>query len=67
MINSDSNTKTQILRLIDNIKVKHDTLKKEIINHTYEIETIEKTINTKIIEIDELEKNYIELVEKLYE
>lgn len=67
MINSDSNTKTQILRLIDNIKVKHDTLKKEIINHTHEIETIEKTINTKIIEIDELEKNYIELVEKLYE
>lgn len=51
----------------NDIKDKHETLKKEIIAETYEIEKLEESINKKAEELQELEKNYVEIVEKLVE
>ena len=58
-------TKTELLKLGNDIKSEHDSLKKEIINDTYEIEIIEKRINEKIVRLEKLEKNYVEIVEIL--
>jgi hypothetical protein len=41
-------TPTELLKMINDIKLKYDTLKQEIVNHTFEAEELEKTINEKI-------------------
>lgn len=45
------------------IKAKHDDLKQEIIDITYEIEELEKTMNEKALEMQKLEENYVKIVE----
>jgi len=58
-------TPTELLKLINDVKLKHDTLKQEIINHTFEVDELEKKINEKIAKLDELEKNYVKLIEQI--
>ena len=58
-------TPTELLKMINDIKLKHDTLKQEIIDHTFEAEELEKKINEKIISLTEIEKNYIALIEEM--
>ena len=58
-------TPTELLKIINDIKLKHDTLKQEIIDHTFEAEELEKKINEKIISLTEIEKNYIALIEEM--
>lgn len=58
-------TPTQLLKKGNDIKARHDVLKQEIIDDTYEIEKQEKRLNEKIEELQELEKNYVEIVEIL--
>jgi hypothetical protein len=58
-------TPTELLKIINDIKLKHDTLKQEIIDHTFEAEELEKKINEKIISLTEIEKNYILLIEEM--
>ena len=54
---------TELLKRGNDIKDRHDALKKEIIADTYEIEKLEKQINEKATELEALEKNYVEIVE----
>ena len=65
MENLSGYTKTELLKISGDIKLRHDKLKKEIIADTYEMEELEKRINSKVAEMQELERNYVEIVEKL--
>jgi SMC interacting uncharacterized protein involved in chromosome segregation len=65
MENLNQYTTIELNKMINDIKVKHDALKQEIINHTLEIDEIEETINKKIVVLEELEKNYIALIEEI--
>jgi uncharacterized protein YccT (UPF0319 family) len=58
-------TPTQLLKKGNDIKARHDVLKQEIIADTHEIEKLEKRLNKKVEELQELEKNYVEIVEIL--
>ena len=60
-------TKIELKKMGNDIKDKHEALKKEIVAETYEIEKLEGSINRKAEELQELEKNYVEIVEKLVE
>ena len=64
MENLSGHTKTELQKLGNEIKAKHDALKEEIIAHTYEMEELEKKINEKVALLQQLEKNYVEVVEK---
>jgi len=56
---------TELLKMINDVKIKHDTLKQGIINHTIEVDEIEKKINDDLEILTELEKNYVELIEEI--
>jgi hypothetical protein len=58
-------TPTELLKMINDTKVKHDTLKQEIINHTFEADELAKLINSKLSILSETEKNYVELIEEM--
>lgn len=65
MENLSGHTEIQLVKLINDIKIKHDTLKQEVIDHTFEIDVLTKKVNEKLIVIEQLEKNYVELIEEL--
>jgi hypothetical protein len=58
-------TPIELNKIINDIKIKHDTLKQEIIIHTLEVDKLTKEINNKIELLTELEKNYIALIEEM--
>jgi hypothetical protein len=58
-------TPIELNKLFNDIKLKHDTLKQEIIDHTFEADELEKTINNKLLLLDEAEKTYIALIEEI--
>jgi septal ring factor EnvC (AmiA/AmiB activator) len=60
-------TPIELQKMGNDIKAQHDKLKEELIADTYEMEKLEKRINEKIKLMQELEKNYVEIVEKLVE
>jgi hypothetical protein len=51
--------------MINDCKAKHDTLKQEIIDMTYEIDVLEEKINARIDILSKIEKNYVVLIEEL--
>jgi hypothetical protein len=55
---------TELLKTINEITVEHEKIKREIVEHTNEIDIIEKVINTKLIQMDSLERDYITLIEE---
>ena len=65
MENLSGYTRTELQVMGNDIKLKHDRLKSEIISDTYKMEEIEKRINEKVAEMQELEKKYVEIIEKL--
>jgi len=65
MENLSEYTPTQLLKMINDLKLKHDTLKQEIISHTFEVDELEKTINQKLAILTESEKNYVALIEEM--
>ena len=65
MENLTKYTSTELLKLINDTKLKHDLLKQEIINYTIEVDELEKKINEKLEILTEFEKNYIELIEEI--
>ena len=67
MENLSGHSKTELQKLGNDIKDKHDAIKEEIISYSYEMERLENLINEKVAELKELEKNYVEVVEKLIE
>jgi hypothetical protein len=58
-------TPTQLLKMINDSKVEHENLKKEIVDLTYEVDTLESKINAKIAELTIAEQRYVELIEEL--
>lgn len=58
-------TPTEILKLINDIKIKHETLKEDIIKDTEELEILGEEINKKLEELDVVENKYIKLIEEL--
>lgn len=65
MENLSGYTPTELLKMSNDVTAKHNALKQEIINHTIEVDELEKKINEKIIILDQLEKNYVALMEEL--
>lgn len=60
-------TSTEILKMINDTKAKHDEMKKEILSHVDEVENLENIINQKLEIVGKLESNYIKLIEELNE
>jgi hypothetical protein len=58
-------TPIELNKLLNDIKLKHDTLKQEIIDYTFEADELEKTINNKLLLLDEAEKTYVVLIEEI--
>ena len=58
-------TPTELLKIGNEIKAQHDKLKEDILADTYEMEKLEISINEKARQLEELEKNYVEIVEIL--
>jgi hypothetical protein len=65
MENLSGYTPTEILKMSNDITTKHNALKQEIINHTIEADELEKKINEKLAILDQLEKNYVAIMEEL--
>lgn len=65
MENLSGCTLIELNKMINDVKLKHDTLKQEIINHTFEVDELEKKINDKMVILSEFEKNYIELIDEM--
>lgn len=58
-------TPIELNKMFIDVKSKHETLKKELITHTFELDRLQKTINTKLAELDEAEKFYVALIEEI--
>ena len=65
MDNLSGHTPTQLLKICNDISKRHEVLKKEIVDDLLNIELLETGINLKTEELQELEKNYVEIIEKL--
>ena len=65
MENLSGYTETQLLKMINDSKAEHETLKKEIIDHTFQVDELEKIINNKINDLAQIEKIYVVLIEEL--
>ena len=58
-------TPTELLKLGNDTSKKHEALKEIIINKTHEIDSIEKYINDKLKELEQAEKDYIEIIAEI--
>jgi len=65
MENLSGYTPTELLKMINDCKVKHEVFKKEIVELVDEVETLELKINARIDVLTAMEKNYVELIEEL--
>ena len=67
MENLDGYSPIELQKMGNDFKTKHELLKEEIIKDTYAIEELENKINEKVKLLEELEKNYVKIIEKLVE
>lgn len=67
MKNLDKYSPIELQKMGNDFKAKHDLVKEEIIKDTYEMEELENRINEKVKLLEELEKNYVKIIEKLVE
>ena len=58
-------TETELLKFLNDVKFKHENLKKELIYFTEEIENLENKINEGLKELEISEKNYIAIIEEI--
>lgn len=58
-------TETELLKFMNDFKNEHEKLKNEIIQYSHQIDDIEKIINNKLSELDDIELNYKILTEEL--
>jgi hypothetical protein len=58
-------TPTELLVMINNVKISHDKLKQEIFSYLQEIENLSELINKREIELNSVEKQYVNLIEEL--
>ena len=59
------NTPTELLKMINDSKTSHDSLKEEIIQDTKEIDRLTLLINEKLKKLEGLEKLYVTLIEEM--
>lgn len=67
MENLDKYTPIELQKMGNDIKSQHDKLKIEIVGDTYLMEELEERLNKNVKLIQELEKKYIMIIEKLTE
>jgi len=67
MENLDKHTPTELLKIGNDFKAQHDALKDSIIIDIDAMEKLEISIVEKVQQLEILEKNYVEIVEKLAE
>ena len=58
-------TEHELLHEINEAKKWHESTKKEIFGITHEIEELEKIVNEKLIQLENIEKNYVDLMKEL--
>ena len=58
-------TPTELLKMINDTKQKHDELKQVIIDNTYVFDELQNQINQELLELTKLEKNYVALIEEM--
>lgn len=63
---SYSNLKdTELLREMEKCKELHETIKREIIEITTDIEEKEKIVNSKLEQLENVEKKYVDLIKEM--
>jgi len=58
-------TPTELLKMINDAKTSHDSLKEEIVQDTKEIDRLTIIINEKLGKLEGLEKLYVALIEEM--
>jgi septal ring factor EnvC (AmiA/AmiB activator) len=58
-------TPTELLKTINDTKTEHEKVKDEIIADTHRLDEVEKSLNSKIDLLTELEKKYVLLIEEM--
>ena len=59
----DKLTPTELLKIGNDIKSKHEILKNRIIDYTILIEDLQKKINECVAEMDSIEEKYVKIIE----
>lgn len=57
-------TPIELQKMINDTQVNHDKIKNEIIDYSNDIDRLQNIINEKIDILNNLEKNYVDLVEE---
>jgi phage host-nuclease inhibitor protein Gam len=55
-------TETEMLKEINDLKLVHERLKTEIIEHSKEIDELAEKVNNKLAKLEEEENKYVKLV-----
>jgi hypothetical protein len=58
-------TPTELLKMINDSKIEHESVKQDIVKYTLELDDLEKKINERIEYLNIIENVYIKLVEEL--
>lgn len=58
-------TSTELLKMLNDINIKHKIVRQEIIDMTFQVDELENNINNKIIILTELEKNYVLFIDEM--
>lgn len=58
-------TPIELLKIANDIKAKHDALKTEIINNSFIIDELKIKLDKKLKELDNLEKDYVNVIEEM--
>lgn len=65
MENLTNKTPTELLKIANDLKKKHERLKNEISHATFQIEELEIEINEKLTQLEEVEGEYVSVVEEI--
>ncbi|MFW6219883.1 MAG: hypothetical protein ACOC33_03505 [bacterium] len=65
MKNLSKHTPTELLKILNDTKKDHESLKDKVIQDTEKIDEIEKEINLNLEKITDLEKLYVQIIEEL--
>lgn len=65
MKNLSKLTPTELLKILNDTKKDHESLKDKVIQDTEKIDEIEKEINLNLKKITDLEKLYVQIIEEL--
>lgn len=58
-------SKIELLKTANDTKKEHEILRDEIVEHTYQMDEIQKEINQKIERLDILENRYVKIMDEM--